>query len=254
MAKLIQAKALKAKIRVKAPRGVVIWEGLSPLDNSPIVCIATFRTSNHKTGNMIQTWILKADINPVQAIKDGSDKSICGSCYHRGFKNENGMMIRKRSCYVNVGQAPGAVYKGYLKGIYPKFDACLHTKYFISKKLRWGAYGDGAMLPADLVAYFNSIVVSHTGYTHQWRLKFAQWSKGIFQASCDGLADYLEASAHGWKTFAVVAKDNVPFSGKQCPATINESVQCNSCLLCNGSKLDIFVPVHGSGAVNFQNV
>lgn len=254
MAKLIKAKSVKGRISTKAPRGVVLWEGLSPLDGQPIICVATFKTSNRKTGNMVQTWILKADVNPVQAIKDGSDASICGGCYHRGFKNDAGKVIRKRSCYVNVGQAPNKVFDAYQRGIYPKYDANLHAKYFINRKLRWGAYGDGAMLPAELVNYFNSIVVSHTGYTHQWRLDFAKWSKGIFQASCDGLSDYLEASAHGWKTFAVVAKDNVPFSGKQCPATINESVQCITCMLCSGSKLDIFVPVHGSGAVNFQNV
>lgn len=248
-------KATKVKrISVKAPRGVVLWEGLSPLDNEPIVCIATFKTSNRKTGNMVQTWILKANINPVEAIKSGEDNSICGDCYHRGFKNKAGKIIRKRSCYVNVGQAPNKVFGAYQRGIYPMYDSALHAKYFINRKLRWGAYGDGAMLPAELVTYFNSIVVNHTGYTHQWRLHFAQWSKNIFQASCDGLEDYLEASAHGWKTFAVVAKNNVPFSGKQCPATVNDKVQCVTCLLCNGSKADIFVPVHGSGAVNFANV
>ena len=254
MAKLIKAKSVKGRISTKAPRGVVLWEGLSPLDNQPIVCVATFKTSNRKTGNMIQTWILKANVNPVQAIKDGSDESICGGCYHRGFKDCSGKVIRKRSCYVNVGQAPNKVFDAYQRGIYPKYDAKLHNKYFINRKLRWGAYGDGAMLPAELVNYFNSIVVSHTGYTHQWKLYFAQWAKGIFQASCDGLNDYLESSNNGWKTFAVVAKDSVPFSGKQCPATINESVQCITCMLCSGSKLDVFVPVHGPGAVNFQNV
>ncbi len=253
MANLIQATRIK-RIKVQAPRGVVLWEGLSPLDGSPIVCVATFKTSNRKTGNMVQTWILKSNVNPVVAIKEGLDESICGGCYHRGFKDCSGKVIRKRSCYVNVGQAPNAVYKGYVKGIYPKYDASLHAKYFINRKLRWGAYGDGAMLPAELVTYFNSIVVSHTGYTHQWRLNFAQWSKGVFQASCDGLSDYLEASAHGWKTFAVVAKDNIPFSGKQCPATINDKVQCITCMQCDGSKGDIFVPVHGTGAVNFVNV
>jgi len=54
MAKLIQAKRV-SRIRVKAPRGVVLWEGNSPLDGSPIICIATFKNSNRKTGNMIQT-------------------------------------------------------------------------------------------------------------------------------------------------------------------------------------------------------
>ncbi len=119
MAKLIQASRVN-RIKVKAPRGVILWEGNSPLDGSPIVCVATFKTSNRKTGNMVQTWILKSNVNPVAAIKDGSDQSICGGCYHRGCKDSSGKVIRKRSCYFNVGQAPNPVYKGYLNGIYPK--------------------------------------------------------------------------------------------------------------------------------------
>ena len=240
---------------MKKPAGLILWEGLSPADNQPIVVIATFESANRKTGNMIQTWILKADVNPVAAIKDGSDESICGACYHRGFKSLTGKVIRKRSCYVNVGQAPSAVYKGYVKGIYPKYNATLHSKYFITRKIRWGSYGDGAMLPAELVTYFSKLCISHTGYTHQWRLNFAQWSKGIFQASCDGFSDYLDASRYGWKTFAVVAKDNVSFSGKQCPATVNNSkAQCITCNLCDGAKTDIWVEAHGVGALNFVAV
>jgi hypothetical protein len=71
-------------------------------------------------------------------------------------------------------------------------------------------------------------------------------------ASCDGLQDYVEASTLGWKTFAVVEKNSVAFSGKQCPATIdNSQAQCITCNLCDGAKTDIFVPVHGPGASNF---
>jgi hypothetical protein len=41
------------------PGGLVLWEGPSRLDGSPIVAIATFRTDNRKTGPMIQTWIIR---------------------------------------------------------------------------------------------------------------------------------------------------------------------------------------------------
>ena len=74
------------------PNGYVLWEGASPLDQAPIVVIATMNSSNVKTGNMIQTWILRSDINPVQAVNDGNDYSICGDCPHR--KNDQG----QRSC------------------------------------------------------------------------------------------------------------------------------------------------------------
>ena len=58
---------------------------------------------------MIQTWILRSDVNPVEAVNNGDDYSICGDCPHR--KNDKG----ERSCYVNVGQAPNAVFKSFKK-------------------------------------------------------------------------------------------------------------------------------------------
>jgi len=237
--------------KMKKPAGLILWEGLSPIDNQPIVVIATFESANRKTGNMIQTFIMRQDINPVQAIKSADDSSVCGSCYHRGDPT----IGRKRSCYVNVGQAPNSVYKAYTRGIYPKYNATLHSKYFITRKIRWGSYGDGAMLPAELVTYFSQLCISHTGYTHQWRNTFADWCKGIFQASCDNLDDYLLASTRGWKTFAVVPQNASPYCGKQCPATVNNSkAQCITCNLCDGAKTDIWVQAHGTGALNFVAV
>ena len=58
-------------------RGYILYEGPSMLDGEPIAVIATMTTSNVKTGDMVQTWILRSDINPVQASKIGEDKSIC---------------------------------------------------------------------------------------------------------------------------------------------------------------------------------
>ena len=65
-------------------------------------------------------------------------------------------------------------------------------------------------------------IKNHTGYTHQWRVDFAQFFYKGFQASCDGLQDYLDATAHGWKTFAV-APVGETLPGKLCPATVDNS-------------------------------
>ena len=54
------AKQAKAK-------GFILYEGASMLDGAPIVVIATMKTSNRKTGDMVQTWILRSDVNPVEA-------------------------------------------------------------------------------------------------------------------------------------------------------------------------------------------
>ena len=52
--------------------GYIVWEGLSPLDQKPIVMIATgFKTKsqNSKTGgDMIQTFIVRQDVPPNVAF------------------------------------------------------------------------------------------------------------------------------------------------------------------------------------------
>jgi hypothetical protein len=121
------------------------------------------------------------------------------------------------------------------------------------RKIRWGAYGDPSIIHPDVVNELNGYALGHTGYTHQWREEWAQDYKGIFQASCDGFQDYLDATAHGWKTFTVVGKNVTPMYAKQCPATVeNSQAQCLTCSLCDGAKRDIFVHAHGKGAKYVQ--
>ena len=223
--------------------GYIIDQGLSPIDSQPYVAILTLKSSNRKTGDMAQVWILRSDINPVEALNTGADYSICGNCPHR--KQDDG----SRSCYVNIGQAPNSVYKSFKAGRYAIASSNELKRVLAGRRVRWGAYGDPAILHESVVNEINGYVLGHTGYTHQWRESFADWCKGVFQASCDGMMDYLEASQRGYKTFAVIPKGSRNYSGKQCPATIELSeAQCKTCKLCDGAKTDIYVEAHGSGA------
>src|SRR4051794_26776622 len=45
----------------------------------------------------------------VEALKDGSDRSVCGDCVHRTADGAG-------SCYVNVAQAPQSVYHAWQRG------------------------------------------------------------------------------------------------------------------------------------------
>ena len=94
----LNGKKLKLVRKQPNPLGFVLFEGPSQLDGLPVVVIATLKTSNVKTGNMVQTWILRQDLNPVEASKIGADASVCGNCVHRHFHDG--------PCYVNLGQAP----------------------------------------------------------------------------------------------------------------------------------------------------
>ena len=241
---------------MRKPLGYVIQESTSPIDGSPIVVILTMGSSNRKTGNMCQVWILRADVNPVEAVNTGEDYSICGNCPHRKGENSyvDGVLQYKekasRSCYVNVGQAPNSVWKAYRAGRYqPDLMALGAREAVKGRKIRWGAYGDPALVNRLTFRVLNNAAAGHTAYTHQWREPWAQWTAGHMQASCDGMADYLEASSRGFKTFAVIPKNGDSYSGKLCPATAEGSkVTCLTCSLCDGVKADIFVEAHGSGA------
>jgi len=66
--------------------GVVVWRGASEIDGAPIVMIVTGLTSksqNSKTGAMMQTWILREDMDPMEAMRQNVDVSICGACLLR---------------------------------------------------------------------------------------------------------------------------------------------------------------------------
>ena len=239
------------------PKGFILERKLSPIDGQPIVVILTTSSSNRKTGNMCQVWILRDDINPVDALNHGEDVSICGDCPHR--KDHTG----KRSCYVNVGQAPNSVWKAYKRGAYvdatarptPNIDAL--DSAINGKKIRWGAYGDPALITPLVVDYVNSRSKGHTGYTHQWRSKFAEPFKGTFQASVDSMAELIDATDDGWKTFIVVSEryaKSVP-GAKQCPATVEQSqATCHTCTLCDGGRQHVYVRAHGAGRRNISFV
>ena len=144
----------RAGARTK-PRGLVLYEGPSRLDGGPIVAVATGLrrpSANGKTGNMVQTWILRADVNPLAAVHSGADASVCGDCPLRGVleplpKGKHGTVNRRRACYVAVHQAPLAVFRAYEHGAYEPFDPREHLQLFKGRRLRLGSYGDPVAAP-----------------------------------------------------------------------------------------------------------
>lgn len=233
------------------PNGYIIYEGPSMLDGKPIVAIATGfndRSGNRKTGNMIQTWILRADMSPMDAIKGGHDASVCGQCPHRGDGTGKG-----RSCYVAVFQAPLAVYRAYKRGSYPYIAHCVDDDMaiFEGQAVRIGSYGDPVAVPVHIWQAVVRMAKSRTGYTHQWATPLGAGFRGMVQASCDSYADYERAMSEGWKTFMVRPMGTNPLSYQvDCPA--QQGLTCDKCGLCNGRKADISIPVHGAGKKHFK--
>jgi len=239
--------------RSTRPLGVILYQGPSRVDGKPIVMIATFSSLNSKTGNMIQTWILLAEIPPIEAVNTGDDASICGDCPLRGFIDIN--TNRDRGCYVKFSNAPRAVYDAFKRKRYEYWDKEKHARYFEGRTLRLGAYGDPVAVPIPIWKRVLPLVVGHTGYSHQWkRAKFQRWSKYVM-ASTHSLAENELARHLGWRSFRTRTADQPIASDEvMCPAS-NEAgkrLTCETCLACGGGQpqqRSIVIIGHGSPAV-----
>jgi len=243
--KMRKLSAKKPPIKRSQLRGVILYDGPSMLDGEPIVVIATLETSNRKTGQMVQTWIIRSDIAPTDAAKNGKDKSICGSCPHRHYS--------KGVCYVNLAHAPLAVYKGYQRGIYPAFDPVLHGDLFAGRKIRLGAYGDPAAAPFEIMEHAAKMGIGHTGYTHQIQHKnFDKRYLTLCQVSADSPKQALKYQALGANTFRVAMEgDSLAENEIECLSD-SKGMQCIDCMLCDGSKKNIALAVHGTRKSNFK--
>lgn len=229
-------------VRALGVRTMIIYEGPSVLDGEPIVAIATGLqrpSQNRKTGDMVQAWIMRADIAPVAAVRAGADGSVCGDCKHRGT-----------SCYVNLGQAPQNIWHAYQRGSYSHAP---DWAVFSGRSLRMSAYGDPAALPFDLVAGILDKAGTRTGYTHQWRRE--PRLAAYLMASVDTPAERIQARMLGFRTFRVRHGGDPHMAGElECLAD-SAGLTCESCRLCSGQarpgKRDITIQVHGARKGNF---
>ena len=230
-----------------------MYEGPSKLDGAPIVVIAVGirnNSKNAKTGAMIQTYIIRSDMSPIDAVKSGADAAICGNCVHRG---DEALGIG-RSCYVTLIHGPRSVYASYQRGIYPKASAFEAAALFAGRMVRLGTYGDPAAAPYAMWTVALGKATGWTGYTHQWRAIDTRWAS-LVMASADSLTDMSEAHAMGYRTFRVAPKGEVNVKGLEviCPASeeMGKLTDCNSCKACMGTsakaRASIQIAAHGAG-------
>ncbi len=223
---------------------MILYQGPSKLNGRPIVCIATglnTPSDNVKTGPMVQVYILADEgEGPMQAVRSGTDASVCGDCVHRGT-----------SCYVNLAQGPRAVYAAYKAGRYP---LCHDASVFRGRSIRFGAYGDPAAVPRRVWYLLKRMAAHHTGYTHAWR-KCDRRMARYCMASCETEADVELARGMGYRTFRVrvqgqpLRKDEIV-----CPASAEGGKRrtCATCKACSGAGTGhgVAIYVHGSSVGN----
>lgn len=240
---------------MRKPTGFVFYDGPSALDGAPIVGIAILRSDNSKTGDMVQTYILRADQHPLDAIASGEDASICGDCMHRGDIATG----RKRTCYVNVGQSVASIFGAWARGAYPLVSPADGARMLADRVIRIGSYGDPAAIPAEHWRALIAHAAGHTGYSHQWRQAHAQALRDIVMASADSPRDRDLARALGWRTFTVRTADQ-PLAAREiaCPASPEggNRRQCITCKACDGAgdnaaRASVSIVVHGAMARHF---
>ena len=223
-------------------KGYVLYQGESRIDKKPIVAILTIESSNKKTGNMSQLWIMRDDIPPHIAKQTGADYSVCGDC------------TIKDQCYVLTFQGPLSVYKTYKRGVYGQLAAADYWRYLYNLSIRFGAYGDPAALPLDIIKAIAENCKDFTGYTHQWK-RFKSM-RHFFMASVETNSATLQALNSGFRTFRIKhsGTPNGQWANEiECPA--DSGIQCIDCMLCNGGKKqakNISIEAHGARAGGIQ--
>lgn len=259
--------------------GAILWRGASPHTGAPILAVATgleAASANAKTGDMVQTWILPADVPHGVALATGADAAVCGSCPHRpafaclscGYTAhaEEGPACplcgaserrRVRACYVRHG--PRQVAACAQRGGYRDASRDLRDVASIGagRVVRLGAFGDPAMVPFEVWAALVSRARAHTGYTHQSRAPwFDSRILSLCMVSADTPADVAHARSIGARAFYVRPRGvAAPRDMVTCPASAEAGrrVTCDACRLCGGSSVrgrSVTIAAHGTGAAH----
>jgi hypothetical protein len=258
----------------KKPTGFLVYEGPSVLDPSVPIAVIVNRVlgnaTNAKTGAMAQSFIIRTDMKPNEAVKTGQDHAICGACPYGGGKG----------CYVSMKMVC-SVYAAYQRGSYRpaapetigELCAALVEIGMLSG-FRAGSYGDPAAAPygvwAAMMEPVRRVGGKTSGYTHQWTEKYAYAGRtadpafrSLLMASAHGPVDALMANAEGWRAFTTFGSAEELKSADRmvmCPASkeAGHRLTCATCggqSACNGRKslsdrrANIGIVVHGSNYV-----
>jgi hypothetical protein len=260
--------------KTKKPVGFLVYEGPSVLDPSVPIAVIVNRVlgnaTNAKTGAMAQSFIIRTDMKPNDAVRTGQDHAICGMCPYAGNKG----------CYVSLKMVC-SVYGAYTRGSYksasPDTVGALCASLVeigMLSGFRAGSYGDPAAAPYGVWEAMMKPVRDAggktSGYTHQWSEKYAYMGRtadpafrSLLMASAHGPVDTVLANADGWRAFTTFGSAEELKSSERmvmCPASkeAGHRLTCATCggqSACNGRKsledrrANIGIVVHGSNYV-----
>jgi hypothetical protein len=223
--------------------GFEIWKGPSRFDRRPVVLIATGlgkrwkKGANDKTGDAVQTYVLRQDVHPTEARRNGADTSVCGDC----------PLCGNHGCYVRT-TAPAVIWGTWRAGGYYRLDTLdpTHRALFEGRTIRVGSYGDPLATPLGAWRELLEWCEGWTGYTHGWRRPGTWRWRQYLMASCSSPQDRAEAKTRGFATFRILRPGEEREAGEAaCPSA--RGVKCVDCRGCRGgSARDRTIALHGS--------
>lgn len=239
---------------------MVFYAGPSLLDGAPIIGIITglrqskgLKSENPKTADLVQTWILRADVAPHEALHSGEDASICGECPLRPYLAKG---TGKPLCYATCSGGRAAIvnlWRSYAMGNIPQVSPEEAAGMLLGRKVRLGAYGDPAALPFEVWETLLQRSGGSIGYTHQWRTCDARFAR-LVMASVETSHLRNEAKKAGWRTFRIQEVPAPKQTGEAiCPGSreAGKKLSCAECMACSGTqdgrRGDIVIAAHGSG-------
>ena len=240
-----------------AHNSVAVYLGPSRIDGDDIVVIVTGLrgSSNAKTGSMVQSYILRADRDPLEALRTGKDSTVCGGCPLRPTSYD-GTKYAGRGCYVNVGQAPLALWRAWQRGSIPMVTVGDLAELTRGRTVRLGSYGDPAAVPPVIWHAYTRYAEGWTGYTHQSRSPKLRDVLTWCQVSADSEADAVAARQAGVGSFRVLRDGDAPLPFETvCPASeeAGKVTTCADCQMCTGfDGASVVIAAHGIGKGHVQ--
>lgn len=241
--------------------GAVVWRGV--ILGIPVAAVVGWgdagnrASGNEKTSSIAGLWIVRMDMTPGDAVREGGDVT-CGGCRHRSIKSGG-----QGSCYTHgtvVFKGGSAMFGALERGRYTECHPSIVAQFLLSRNLglRLGVYGDPGFVPAGVLGKLVLPLQStrkpkHVGYTHMWKLIPAKAYAPYLMASVDTQEEQELAIKRGWRVFRVAAKMEDLQGLIICPASeeAGKKTTCNRCFLCSGTAStavkSVGIIAHGNG-------
>lgn len=201
-----------------------LYNGPSMLNGVPIKVSVTGlakASANTKTGDMLQTWIMRTDVEPHKATNEQKE-TMCGDC------------PIKETCYVKLHHAPLSIFRAEERAAAANSTPETGNGRFV----RLGSYGDPAAVPVAVWEQLLENASGHTGYTHQWQAR-ADLAP-LVMASTHTPEEVAKANALGFRSFRVKSANEPLLNGEiGCPAAKENGAKttCENCGLCAGARV-----------------